>query len=660
MLRDGDLALFRERFASAKIRSDVPTTLVEALGADDNGLLPTEVWRLSRSLQIASVAGDVPRDHAIAAELIAQTLPDAKRVASLDQADAWERAIAWAKTQTALNAAGRNDGTWYARQQQVGLACARLRGRGYHVAVHAYGPEISAATRREIAAAIDALIRLIGGMETAQQVCRVLRNSDLLHEGMWMFGDRVPGVMQEVHPALPYGWLFSLALRHTGCRGTARKPEVAWRSVVSLATDFAAVLDCQRYGQFEELDIAPTEIQRALRDALVWREVFALPQAPPLVISCLRAAFAETLTPTDETALGISIAALFREIGTAVERSADDRLSVHIRAEVEQAAPILWRLARGQAGHVNKTYLDPLLLDQRNHDGLVFFDVDPKTVATLPRSMLTSAACEVVFRLIWSKLPRKRAEKVVGSVLERAIERACNGKAPVVKAREAYSVGREAFEIDAATRDGDQFVLIETKAKSLTAKARSGDLFAFFSDYARSYLVLLMQLARHEVNLRRGATSLTIEGEDLVDFRPVKVAVSPLSYGPVSDKALASSLMRAFAQVRLMPLTDDSASMRIVGAFNKAVTDALYQISLLTPKRNGSVDLFPYLIDVFWMDLGQFLYAMDRAFSAWDAFRPLKHITFSTRDFWTEVAFADRQGLTAGRWRPVRQRQTPM
>lgn len=381
MLRNYDLALFSERFAAAQSqgRSDFPSSPAMALGIDESGLSRGEVWRLSRSLQIASLAGDVPRECAIAADLIARALPDDTRFASLDSTDAWERAIAWAMTQP-----NEEYGRWYARQRQVGLACARLRQDNYRVDIGAYGPEVPAATRREIAAVIDGLIRLIGGIETAQQVCQVLRESDRLHDGMWLFGDCVPGVLQTTKPTIPYGWLFSLALRHTGCRGTARKPEVAWRRLISLAIDLAAVFDCQRYGPFEQLEIAPNEIPRALDNALVWREIFALPQAPPLVISHLRAALADTITPTDETYLGVSMAALLTEIDTALQHSTDGRLSLHPRAQIERTSPLLWRLSRGEAGRVNQSYLDPLLLDQRNHDRLIFFDVDARYVATLP------------------------------------------------------------------------------------------------------------------------------------------------------------------------------------------------------------------------------------------------------------------------------------
>jgi hypothetical protein len=165
---------------------------------------------------------------------------------------------------------------------------------------------------------------------------------------------------------------------------------------------------------------------------------------------------------------------------------------------------------------------------------------------------------------------------------------------------------------------------------------------------------MLAQLVRHEVHLKQGRTPLTTAGEAVDELRPVKIAVSPLSYGPVSDKMLSNSLIRSLVQARLTLVTPDGANREIIVKFNKRVNRILADMTLIAPKRDGHADLFPYLIDVFWLDLGQLLYILDRANTVWDAFRPLKHITFSSRDFWTELAHADRSGLTVGKWRQVR------
>ena len=268
--------------------------------------------------------------------------------------------------------------------------------------------------------------------------------------------------------------------------------------------------------------------------------------------------------------------------------------------------------------------------------------------------MAAAAACETVFKLIWSKLERERASNIVSKTFEKAISRACQDKAPLVVANRTYEVGKQSFELDAATREDNKIVLIETKAKSLTSKARSGDMFAFFSDYADSFLAMVEQLARHERHFREGLLPLMQTSDNIADTRLLKVAVSPLSYGPLSDKVLAGSGLRALATATLHAKSEeDPAAIKAAGKLNAAVRSTLAEIALSAPKRDGLIDLRAYLIDVFWLDLGQVLYVLGRSHTAWDAFAPLKNITYSTRDFWTEVAFADRGGLTKDRWRPL-------
>jgi hypothetical protein len=114
---------------------------------------------------------------------------------------------------------------------------------------------------------------------------------------------------------------------------------------------------------------------------------------------------------------------------------------------------------------------------------------------TLPRALAAAAACDMVFKLIWPKLERNRASNIVGTTFEKVISHACQGKASIVASSRKYEMGNQLFELDVATRDGGKIVLIETKAKSLTGRARSGDMFAFFADYADSFLAMVEQLA---------------------------------------------------------------------------------------------------------------------------------------------------------------------
>jgi hypothetical protein len=327
---------------------------------------------------------------------------------------------------------------------------------------------------------------------------------------------------------IPVGWLFSLALRFLDRPGNARKPEVAWKSLVDLATDFAAAHDCERYSQFEDMNPHVSQFHRML----VWREFFTLPQVPAKALQKILDALATILTLQDEEHLGFSFRALVREICQLMDWSADDRLSIHSRAQIEQALPVLKRLTGGAVKSVNVGYSAPLAASGRTQDSILLFACGSDRTVSMPRAILAAAACEYVFRLVWSKLKRRAAE-IVGDTLERAIAEACRGKAPTIITHHEYKVAGRTYELDVATRDEDRIVFIETKGKSLTQPSRSGDMFSFFQDYSDSFLAMLAQLVRHEVHLRQGKTPLTSANEAVADLRPVKVAVSPLSYGPV-------------------------------------------------------------------------------------------------------------------------------
>ena len=651
MLQDHDLKDFLTAFRGAR-NGEILAVEPRHVLARESGLFSSEVWRLVCSLQTAAILGDAPQAATAAAQFILDNMRGS-RFSPLSNGRSWSQAIAWALAQpnfadlTTLEVPlGRE------REKVVGEACLCLRKRGYRVEVGAYGPEIAEASRREIIQKVDALVGVLGGLETASQVVRFLRDANFYHDGMWLFGEVGLNLYDKKRPMIPVGWLFSLALRHLGRRGGARRPEIAWKSLVDLATDFAAVHDCQRYTQYQGVDLHPSQLHRTLATSILWREFFTLPQMPSKALRSVLSALAAVITRDDEARLGFTLRVLVKEVLQLLEWSAEDRPKVHPRAEVERALPLLTRLTGGAVSGVNADYDDPLAANGRTQDSTLLFACGRDRAITLPRAFLATASCEFVFGLLWSKL-EGRAGDVLGETLERAIAEACRGKAPKILVREDYYVGGQRYELDVAVREEDRIVLIETKGKMLTRQSRSGDMFAFFQDYSESFLRILSQLIRHEVHLRQGCTPLTTEGEMTEDLRPIKVAVSPLSYGPVSDKMLASSLVRSLVGAKLTLITPDKQNQKIIDAFNKRAKAVVADMALVAPKKDGRTELFPYLIDVFWLDMGQLLYVLDRANSVWDAFRPMKHITFSSRDFWTELAHADRVGLTKGKWRQL-------
>lgn len=659
MLKNSDLetfvALFRRAEKEATPAPKVgPDTVLRTSAPSDDLLHRNELGSLQRSLKVASVMGDVPDSaHRVLHAIIQELSAEGFNYLPLTHAEEWLDAIAWALSHPASLATDYLPHPGQDRQFVVGTACQALRDRGYRVDITAFGPRIDAATRTEIAQQVDSLFVQIGGIDAIQRLCRIVRDSRKVHDGMWLLGNVPTPNGQPPQPAVPFGWLLSIALRHIDVKPSADDPAKAWKSAVNLATHFAASTDCQRYNQFDGLSLAMPDFLPALAESLAWRELFTLPQVPPLVLPTLRDAFQQIQWPDGMNDLRRDIDVLFCELHDLLETLPEDHLTEKSQITTLTEFPLLWKHAHAHQGTVNARYLDPFGGQPRNHDRYVFFQADDDRVTVLPRSLTAAAACEVIFRLVWAKADRKAAESIVADTIEKSVAIACRKtNTASVWGKLSYHEGKTNLEIDVGVREGQEIVLFETKAKSLTSASRTGDIMAFIDDYTKSFLAMLRQLVRHDRNIKRGLTPLIQPDDDPTNLRIMKIAVSPLSYGPASDHVLTNALMHSMAHARLVEVDETPKHTKIIEAFNKTLEQSIKEIDQVAPSVDDKIDMIRYLISVSWFDLGQLLYALHRGRSVMDAVSGFRHITFSTRDFWTEVANADRQNLTKDKWYP--------
>ncbi len=609
----------------------------------------TQLWR---ALKIACAAGDATETAFHVFDKILQNLTEESRCyVPLADRGAWSRAIRWAISRKEPSDITINKLSKHDREIQVGMACKRLRECGYHIRIRKTAPQLSPETQSAIASKINYLISKIGGEYAAKQICTFMSKRNALHDGLWLLGNRVGGTSQASQPALPIGWLFSIAIRNFHIKPSSPEPEKEWRKAVKLATDFAACMNCQRYNQFNGLYLHAVDFVPTLLESLMWRELFSIPQVPPLTLTTLRKAFSQIKWPRDTEYLHRKVDLLFSEVDCLIGSLFDNKLTEISRQSACYQYPLLWQHARAEAGAANPNYLEPFEKGNRNQDWIVFFEISNGNSLVLPRAITMAAACTAIFRLIWSE-GGEDASCIVGNTIEKAVALACREKTDSVCEQVCYIAEGKQLEIDLATRNGKEVILFETKAKSLTAASRSGDMMAYIEDYMKSFLSLVKQLIRHDRNLKKGLTPITEAGENLDAIRVTKVAVSPLCYGPASDKLLAGSLLRSILSAQFEPVNPDSKNSKILKKLNRTVHEIKSDLQQFAPRKNDEIDLYSYLHDIFWLDLGQLLYILNRGLSIGQGFAALRSITFSTRDFWTEVAFLDRQRFTVGKWRP--------
>ena len=126
-----------------------------------------------------------------------------------------------------------------------------------------------------------------------------------------------------------------------------------------------------------------------------------------------------------------------------------------------------------------------------------------------------------------------------------------------------------------------------------------------------------------------------------------KIAVSPLSFGPSSDKILSGALLRSVTHSRFESVTGSQRDIDVVTDLNTAIEEILR----LIPEKDR-MNLLDFTMDVAWLDIGQLLYVIKRCRSLDQLLAPISHVTFSSQDFWTEIASADRIGFSEDRWFP--------
>ena len=538
------------------------------------------------------------------------------------------------------------------RQFHVGAACRRLHERGYSIPIRTFGPHLDDDTRSRIAGCIDSLIAQVGGVGAIRGLFQTMRETGKLHDGMWLFGN-LPGSTHRVpRPAIPFGWLLSIALRNIHKPPSTDRPAETWQLALDIATDFAASMDCQRYNPYEGFSVEAPDFLFTLAESLTWRELFTRPQVPPSVLPTLCDAFSAIDWPEGTAGLAAEVDRLFAELDRLVARLCVDGPTAIPSSHARSDFPLLWQHARAAPVAPNTDYLDPFGAHPRDHDRFVFFENGGGTAHVLPPALAAAAGCDAIFRRVWERAGRA-AEDIVADTIEKSVAIACRRHTPNVSEKLRYRDGKERLEIDVAVRDGQDIVLFEAKAKMLTAAARAGDMMKFLVDYTNSFLALLRQLVRHERYIKRGLSPLTQPDDDPADLRITKIAVSPLSFGPASDHLLSNALMNAIAPAQLVSVDGDPDRTAFLDRFNTTIEACMNDIDEVAPRTDGLIDLGRYMMRVSWFDLGQLLYCLDRGRSVLDGVSALMHLTFSTRDFWTEVAFAERNGLYKHNWHPL-------
>ena len=175
MLQESDLDTFLELFQRvSNEQSSLPAIHpTDALRADDvkyHRLQPGDLTAFSHSLKIACGAGDASENMFYVFDKIARSLDEQQQYVDLRRLAAWECAIRWAHVEVATSGPEVPELHDSDRRLQVGMACRRLRDRGYGVPIGAFGPSLATGVRQQIVDKVCSLVSRIGGFQIASHL----------------------------------------------------------------------------------------------------------------------------------------------------------------------------------------------------------------------------------------------------------------------------------------------------------------------------------------------------------------------------------------------------------------------------------------------------------------------------------------------------------
>ncbi|KJE37205.1 hypothetical protein UF64_00625 [Thalassospira sp. HJ] len=642
MLKYDDLATFLELYGQAseyQSRKE-PLDLAETLHGED--FYGGDLWRLADSLEIYCHFHDIPLDPVGVVRQISREL-HSKKCVGFDDKEAWLEAI-----HTVLESekhCEEKSTNW--RNFQVAMACLRLRNCGYKFEFLTLGPRLQPSSSSAVISKIRSLLCLLGTEAVVSKVFSEMRHANRYHDQIWLFGNFVQQVWPSKEPTLPFGWLLGMAVRNSSKGVMLRKPDVVWRQLVQLSTDYAAHLDCERYSTFEQIQIDPFSVPDVMMRSMLWDTTFSVSQVPKAAVDNLIDAIKYIIPQKDRIASNLE--QLLQEILDFANTLNPESVSVCLETDVRRRFPIISDMCILKASGT-KDYrglpTDTVGWELRSP----LFDAGQKgRLICMPTTISCAALCPLIVSKIRSMF--EDSSRLIADIYERAVEQLISKGVTRIERGVRYSVGKTPYDIDVIGKVDDFVFVSEVKSKVLTSKAKSLEMIKFYQDYGQTYIKMLGQLADRELHLREGWLESWLDNEKKFPNKIIKLAVNPTSFGPVTSRIMTTGIVNALVSMKLGVIDELKNHKNIVNDFNKELDKLYKKLKLVAPIREDKYDFHSYLHNVFWLDFGQLSYLLTRAENIFEALRPITSTTFATNDFWCEVAFADRRGLAKKYWK---------
>jgi hypothetical protein len=635
-----------------RIRTSVRTIL-----AHGEGLSVGALFALSKPVCIAVHLGRASAEQYAVLREICDMLRDEPTIAGFEDEATWNEAIAATRRIRHLSGIDPYPPDLLARPKAVAAAGRRMELRGYTILLTARGIGVDGPVLTAICADIEQRIQRLGGRRVIDAILKWFQVHGRTYKGSLLYGRTIGQPRHSREPSIPWHFLYNVAWKHYGAVSTSTNPVRDIEELAELARDMGALFDVEIYDRFDGMTIGPANFHQAFSDRIVYDELFAFQQWQPQVASRVLCSWLRHLAAAG-CVLPLASLEQWEALGSSLIAKAQ-LCAVNITIPSEHFGPAITpSIAATVFGalaipidRLNKGYATPLDTGKRNSPYFPLYEISAGLYLSPPRGMVARALFERIYTLL-RNAGDPHLERRMGTALERMTVEAVGltGHMPAYAGLQ-YRIPNQRkaaapFELDVADVTDKHIFFLECKKKPLTNAARAGNVLTAAVDFAQAFLMPLVQMNRHEAQLRAGGITF-LNGQVLqLDKRNIqRFATTMTDHGSMHDRMFLGAVLIGLWGAHLTALNPaHQADADKVNEQLKLVADG---ITSLAGQAGGKFDEFVhrYIRSSWWLSIDHLYFLCEGATDLQNALSPLGSIIFGTGDIMNEIAQCDRMGL---------------
>lgn len=432
----------------------------------------------------------------------------------------------------------------YIRLKSIGVEFTEINNKIY----------ISDRSNDLINAEINRLCRAYGGENLLNSLASRLGRTYNANTGRFMEYRRVSFGESEIQPAMPFGYLISIASKYVGSHGSAN-PEHFDR-LLMLVADIIVIYEIQPYSPWEAMNIREQYIIEFITNNILYDNLVGIVQTKASYASSIIKHFQSRFDSQKYMSFGVKIKDLTKVARALISKSHTKTFSTVSANDIAQKAGVpkfkvlkamdLILSASGEVVNSNLRfppksmdidhYFKPAIKIGEN------YKIFPKSIASIGcvNAVCNSISCP---NGAWSN----SIDGELGYAIEDFVRDAFKNKG--IKIVHGCRInGTPDLEVDLLCETEENIYIFEMKKKGLTRQAQSGDAGKILVDLADSVIATHLQAMRIENALKNNQhldlVSDGVKQSVYLNGRSVRrVSVSFFDFGALQDKTVLQRLL---------------------------------------------------------------------------------------------------------------------